>query len=230
MIGIEAFTAQRLAALHVSGFATAKEALGAVVDQIHELCSELVDEQRNHLADLKRRRASKGEQLQALEIFKRLESAKQTVPATIGTQAGLILREGATNEQTENAIFLLARMADDILQIGALHMVGRSIDQLPRAVTASEAGSKGGVASNVFKSGQVAAWHAKARPIIEEILKKHPDLSGEAAAGQVIDAARQQRLSFPSSIRTVAPYVRKMMAEMKQVAPVIVGDSQKPGA
>ncbi len=213
----------RMAALTMSGFDSSKDALDAVAEHVDTLCADIVERRQRSLADILVGRDITdlfGEERDRARVawseLRNAEQVKNSVVRTLGIYAGALFRSKPTEQEAETALFLLAKLADDLVQVGAGYMVGRLETELPPSVmTASDAGKLGAAASEVFKKKQVESWQQRADPIILELIDKHPKWSGDRIAQDVITLARERKISIPNTTRTVAPYVRMIMARRK---------------
>ena len=213
----------RMAALTMSGFGSSKDALDAVAEHVDRLCADIVRKHQTILDCVLSGREVKdlvGEErtraVAAWSELRNVEQIKISVIRTLGVYAGLLFRSKPTEQEAETALFLLAKLADDLVQVGANYMVGKAETEMPQAVmTASDAGKLGAAASESFKKKQVESWQQRADPIILEVIKKHPSWSGDRIAQDVIALARERNVPVPNTTRTIAPYVRAVMARLK---------------
>lgn len=141
----------RIAALTVSGFDPSKTALDAVVEHIEVLCLDLIDRHKARLDAILAGRdigeLPPDEQRAARSAWadlKNFEQMQTAIPRALGIYAGLLFRSNPTRDEAETAIFLLAKLADDLIQVGANYMIGRTADESPPPITSSEFASNGG--------------------------------------------------------------------------------------
>ena len=213
----------RMAALTMSGFASSKSALDAVAEHVDRLCADIVQRHQTSLDRILAGREAKdlvGEERErakgAWSDLRNAEQIKTSVIRTLGIYGGILFRSNPTEQEIETGLFLLAKLADDLVQVGAGYMVGRSETEIPPSVmTASDAGKRGAAASEGFKKRQVESWQQRADPIVIEMINKHPSWSGDRIAQDVITLARERNISIPNTTRTVAPYVRTVMARLR---------------
>jgi len=113
--------------LATMGLTHSAEILDLVVTRVRDWCQEILA--REDLSNEQKR-----------VIYMALND----IPTTLGVFHDVVIDRMMSRDQKDSALFMLAKMADDLIQLGAVYMVGKVATDLPNTITASEAGSKGG--------------------------------------------------------------------------------------
>lgn len=219
-------TGQRLALLTFSGFDSSGDALQAVAEQVDTMCSDLIEQQQT-LNEVQQRRLKKAElseiepsqserleHLHGITRLQRLQHSRNTIPAMLGTYWGLLLRSSNSEEEVENALFLLARMADDLIQISALYMVGKTEENLPKPITVSEAGGVGGRTRGENAQATAQAHKDNLAPIFTTLRQANPSWLDAALIREAVKVYGKRVPALPGE-RQLTNYLAELIEDRR---------------
>ena len=106
----------------------------------------------------------------SIEQLRTITMALNDIPTTLEVFSDLILDRMMTAEAKQNALFMLAKMADDLMQVGAVFVSGVGED-VPPPITAREVASAAGIASGLSRNKAAEeGWKATVRHIATAIM------------------------------------------------------------
>ncbi len=190
MSDYDPLTFERLAALTYSGLPSSEAALDKLSELVISLCEGLLDQ--------------KGLTIEQIEGLKR---TKSRVPDTFKAYRRWISLFGWPEEQRENALFLLATMADNILSLGALAM--RDERTAAMALKISIGGQKGGKKGGKTRKGKAENDAAIVAIEARRIRIEHPNWSQDDLASDIIAGWKTEHAPGHTKVKGIISALEK---------------------
>ena len=162
-------TFERWPVLAMSEAASSDELLDRLIGLVDNLCDDLLGQ----------------EGLNSIQIAG-LRRAKSRIPGAITAYRGWVSLFGWSDEQTQNALFLLATMADNLLCVGALAMRDPTSAAIVESIISG--GKKGGQKAGRKRRTTADAWKAVVEAEIIRIRQDNPALSQDKLADEILFA------------------------------------------
>ena len=141
--------------------------------------------------------------------------ALNDIPTTVRVFSDLILDRMMDAEAKQNALFMLGKMADDLMQVGAVYVSGLRNEDVPAPITVSGIASAAGIASGLSRSRAAEeGWNTTVRRIAIAIMRDGKARSANKLATDVLakwdgpDAHRRDP-------KTVREYLEGMAGELE---------------
>lgn len=174
MSDFDPLTFERLSVLRMSDAKTSGELLDRLVAMVESLCVDML--------------AQPG--LTPLQIAG-VQRTRARVPGAIQVYRRWVSLFGWSEDQSENALFLLATMADNLLCLGALAMRNPRSAALVESIVSG--GQKGGKKTGQKRRTKADAWKAIVKAEIIRIRSEQPGLSQDKLADAILYAWKDDK-------------------------------------
>ena len=190
MSDFDPLTFERLPVLKMSGAESSDELLDRIVGLVDSICDDLL-----------------GQEGLTAEQVTGIRRTKSRVPDAMTAYRRWIAIFGWPKDQTQNALFLLATMADNLLCIGALAMRDPRSAAIVESITSG--GQKGGKESGVTRQGKAADDATMIEAEAAKVRSAHPDWSQDKVATEIAALWKGEKVPGHTKIKGILSELEK---------------------